>query len=52
MESPDSRHIVANAAYRREGAGDVGDVQIHGGDIWIEEAEVLVIAELDERLCL
>ena len=30
----------------------MGDVQAHGGDIWIEGAEVVVITELDERLCL
>ena len=26
------------------------DVQAHGGDVWIEEEEIVVITELDERL--
>ena len=52
MEGPGSRHIVANVACGWEVVGEVGDVQPHGGDIWIEEVKVVVIAELDERLCL
>ena len=32
--------------------GEVGDVQAHGGDIWIDEVEAVVIAELYEGLCL
>ena len=30
----------------------MSDVQAHGGDIWIEEVEVVVITELYEGLCL
>ena len=52
VEGPDSGHVVANAACGREAAGEVGDEQPHGGDVWIEEVGVAVIAELDERLCL
>ena len=52
VEGPDSGRIVANDACGREVAGDVGDVQVHGEDVWIEELEVEVIVELDERLCL
>ena len=33
-------------------AGERGDVQLQGGDVWISEVEVGVITELDERLCL
>ena len=32
--------------------GEVSDVQAHSGDIWIEEVEVVVIAELYEGLGL
>ena len=35
---------------RLEVAGEVSDVQAHGGDVWIEEVEMVVITELDERL--
>ena len=31
---------------------EVGDVQAHGGDVWIEEVEAVVFAELYEELCL
>ena len=31
---------------------EVSDVQAHSGDVWIEEVEVVVIAELYEGLCL
>ena len=31
---------------------EVGDVQMQSGDVWIEEAEVVVIAELYEGLSL
>ena len=50
VESPDSGCIVANAAFRREVVGEVGDVQTYGGDVWIEEAEVAVIGERGERV--
>ena len=30
----------------------MSDVQAHGGDVWIEEAEVVVITEPYEGLCL
>ena len=52
MEGTDSGQVVANAACSGDVVGEVGDVQAHIGDIWIKEAEVVVIAELDERLCL
>ena len=45
MDGPDSGHVVSNAACR-EAAGEVGDVQAHGGDVWIKEVEMVVIAEL------
>ena len=32
--------------------GEVGDVQAHCGRIWINEAEIIVITELDECLCV
>ena len=32
--------------------GEVGDLQAHSGDIWIEEVEVVVIPALYERLGL
>ena len=50
MEGPDSGHVVANAVCGREVAGEVGDEQPHGGGIWIDEAEMIMIAELDEGL--
>ena len=31
---------------------DVSDVHAQSGDVWIKEAEVVVIAELYEGLCL
>ena len=46
VEGPDSRHVVANAAYGRETMGEVGDEQAHSGGIWIDEAEMIMIAEL------
>ena len=52
MEGPDSGHIVANAACGREVVGEVDDEQAHGGDIWTDEAEMIMITELDEDLCL
>ena len=30
----------------------MSDVQAHGGDVWIEEVEVVVITKLYEGLCL
>ena len=35
VEGADSGDIVANAMSRREAAGEVSDVQVHGGDVWI-----------------
>ena len=52
MEGPDSGNIVANASCRQEVAGEVGDQQSHGGDVWIDEVEVVVITKLYESLCL
>ena len=52
MESPDTRHIVMNVAYRREAVGGVGDEQTHSGDICINETEMILIAKLDQSLCL
>ena len=52
LDGPDSRNVVVNTTCRQEDVGEVSDVQAHGGDIWIEEAEMVVITELDERLCL
>ena len=52
MESPDSGHVVANAACGREVVGEVNDEQTHGGGVWIDEAEMITIAELDESLFL
>ena len=49
---PDSRNVVANATCGRETASEVGDIQAQSGDVWIKEAEVVVITELDEGLCL
>ena len=49
---PDSGHVVVNAACGLEAAGDASDVQAHSGDVWSEEAEMVVITKLDERLCL
>ena len=48
MEGPDYRHVVENTACGREVVGEVGDEQAHGGDIWIDEGEIIMIAELDE----
>ena len=52
MEGPDSGDVVANATCRREAVSELSDVQEHGGDIWIEEAEMVVITELYEGFCL
>ena len=52
VEGPDSRDIAVNAMCRQEVVSEVNDVQAHAGDIWIKEAEVVVITELYERLCL
>ena len=52
MEGPDSGHKVANAACRQKAAGEMGDEQAHGGEIWIDEVEMVMIAELDKSLCL
>ena len=32
--------------------GEVGDVQAHCGWMWIDEAEMIVLTELDECMCL
>ena len=32
--------------------GEMGDEVAHGGDIWINEAEIIMIAKLDQSLCL
>ena len=50
MEGPDSGHVVANAVCRREVASEVSDEQAHGGDVWTDEAEMVIITELDESL--
>ena len=50
MEHPDSGHVVVNDACGREVDGEVGDEQAHGGGIWIDEAEMRMIIELDENL--
>ena len=52
VEGPDSRDVVVNATCRRKTASEMSDVQLHGGDIWIKEVEVVVITELYEGLCL
>ena len=52
VEGPDFGDEVANATRRREVVSEVSDVQAHGGDVWIKEAEVVVITELYEGLCL
>ena len=49
MEGPDSGHVVANTVYGRE---VVGDEQAHSEGIWIDEAEMIMITELDEGMCL
>ena len=38
VEGPDSEWVVVNAACGREAVREVGDVQAHGGDIWVKEA--------------
>ena len=43
MQGPDSGHVVVNAACRLQVVGEVSDVQAHGGDVWIKEAEMVVI---------
>ena len=30
----------------------MGDEQAHGGDVWIDEVEMVMIAELYEGMCL
>ena len=52
MEGLDSGDIFANTMCRQEAASEMSDVQAHGEDIWIEEAEMVVITELYEGLCL
>ena len=52
MEGPDAGHVVVNTVCRRESAGEVCDEQAHGGDIWINKAEMVMISELYESLCL
>ena len=49
VECPDSRHVVANDACRRE---VVDDEQTHGGGIWIDEVKMIMRVVLDESLCL
>ena len=51
VEGPDSGDVVVNATCG-EAVGEVSDVQAHSGDVCIEEVEMVVITELDERLCL
>ena len=52
MEGSDSGHVVVNTVCGREALGEVGDEQAHGGGIGIDEAEMIMFAELDEGLCL
>ena len=52
MECPDSQDVVVNATCSQETASEMSDVQAHREDIWIKEAEVVVITELYEGLCL
>ena len=52
MEGLDSGDVIANTICRRKPVGEVSDVQAHSGDVWIEEVEVVVIAELYEGLGL
>ena len=52
MESPDSGDVVANTTCRLEEVSEMSDVQAYSGDIWIKEAEIVVITELYEGLCL
>ena len=52
VEGPDFGHIVAYAACRRKVVGEVDDEQAHSGNVWIDEAEMIMIAELHEGLCL
>ena len=37
---------------KNELMGDVGDIQAHCGRIRIDEAEIIVMTELDEYLCM
>ena len=50
VKGRDSGDVIANTLCRRKPVGEVGDVQAHGGDVWIDEMEVVVIAELYEGL--
>ena len=52
VEGPDSGHIVANAACRREVVGEGSDKEGHCGSIWINEVKMVKITELDKSLCL
>ena len=52
VEGPDSGDIVVNAMCQREMMSEVSDVHAQSGGVWIEEAEVVVIAELYEGLSL
>ena len=52
VEGPDYRHVVVNAACRREVLGEVCDDEAHSGSIWLNEAEMVVVKELDESLYL
>ena len=52
VEGPASGDVIANTPCQRKPVGEVGDVQALGGDVWIDEMEVVVIAELYEGLGL
>ena len=52
MEGPDSGDVVVNTACKRETVGEVGDEQAYGGSIWLDGAEMIMVVELDESLCL
>ena len=52
VEGADSGDVIANTPRQRKPVGEVDDVQAHGGDVWIEEVEAVVIVELYEGLCL
>ena len=52
VKGTDSGHILANTVCGREVVGEVGDVQAYCEGIWFDEVEMIMIAELDESLCL
>ena len=52
MKPPDPRHIVAHASCRLEPVGEVCYEQADCGDIWVDEVEMITIAEVKESSCL